>query len=47
MAKENWGGEGLFNLLYHITISHQRKSGQDLKQGRDIEAEIDTDVMEE
>lgn len=47
MAKEIWGGEGLFKLLYHITVSHQRKSGQDLKQGRDLEAEIDTDVMEE
>ncbi|EDL77409.1 rCG25260 [Rattus norvegicus] len=46
MTKETWGGKGLFSLYYHITICHQRKSGQELKQGRNLEAGADAETME-
>jgi hypothetical protein len=34
----SWGGKDLFSLHFHITIHHQRKSGQESKQGRSLEA---------
>jgi hypothetical protein len=41
--KACWGGKGLFGLYFH----HRRKSGQELKQGRDLEAGVYVKVMEE
>jgi hypothetical protein len=37
--KASWGGKGLFGL-------HLRKSGQELKQGRNLEAGTDAGAME-
>lgn len=39
------GGRGLFGLQFHITIHHERKSGKELKLGRDLEAEADVGAM--
>jgi hypothetical protein len=36
-----------FGLYVHITLHHQRKSGQELKQGRNLEAGVDADATEE
>ena len=47
MTKETWGGKGLFGLHFHITVHHQRKSEQELKQGRDLETGADAEAMEE
>jgi len=33
----SWGGKGLFNLHFCIAVHHQRKSGQELTQGRKLE----------
>jgi hypothetical protein len=30
----SWEGKDLFNLHLHIALHHQRKSGQELTQGR-------------
>jgi hypothetical protein len=30
----SWGRKGLFSLHFHIVVHHQRKSGQELTQGR-------------
>jgi hypothetical protein len=32
--RSTWGGRGLFSLLFHIAVHHQRKSGLELKQVR-------------
>ena len=40
------GGEGIFGLCFHIMAYHRRKSGQELKQARNLEAEADTEAME-
>jgi hypothetical protein len=40
--KVSWGGKGLFSLHFH----HERKSGQKLKQGRNLEAGADAEAME-
>jgi hypothetical protein len=43
----SWGGTGLFSLHFHIAIHHQRKSGHELTQGRNLEAGADAEqVME-
>jgi hypothetical protein len=42
----SWGGKGLFNLYFHNAVHHQRKSGQELKQGRNLEAGADSEAME-
>jgi hypothetical protein len=34
MTRSTWGGKGLFSLLFHIAVHHQRKSGLELKQVR-------------
>jgi hypothetical protein len=39
-------GKGLFSLHFHIAI-YQRKTGQKLKQGRNLEAGADAETMEE
>ena len=44
MTKASWGGKGLFSLCFHVTVHHQRKSGQELKQGRNLEAGADTEA---
>ena len=44
--KESWGGKGLFSSHSHLTVHHWRKSGQKLKQGRNLEAGVDTETME-
>jgi len=43
--KASWGGKGLFGLHFHITVHHQRKSGQELKQGRKLEAGADAKTI--
>jgi hypothetical protein len=40
--KESWG-ERLSG--FHITVHHQRKTGQELKQGRNLEAGADVDAI--
>ena len=45
MTTATQGGDGLFGLYIHITV--QRKSGQELKQGRNLEAGADAEAMEE
>ena len=40
------GEKGLFGLHFHITVHYGRKSGQELKQGRILEAGADTEAME-
>jgi hypothetical protein len=42
-----WGRKGLSGLNYYITVHHQRKSGQELKQGRNLAGEADAEAMEE
>ena len=42
----SWGGKGLFSLHFHIAVHHQRRSGQELTQGRILEAGADAEVME-
>jgi len=45
--KASWGGKGLFSLHFCIAVHNLRKSGQELKQGRNLETGADTEVMEE
>jgi hypothetical protein len=42
--KESWGGKGLFD--FHIAVHYQRKSGQELKQGRNLETGVNAEVVE-
>jgi hypothetical protein len=44
--KARWEGKTLTGLQFHITVHHQRKSGQELKQGRKLEAGADAEAME-
>jgi hypothetical protein len=37
----------LFELHFYITVHHQRKSGQEFKQVRNLEAKADAKAMEE
>jgi hypothetical protein len=43
----SWGGKGLFRIHFHIAVHHQAKSGQELKQGRNLEAGVDAEANEE
>jgi hypothetical protein len=45
MTKASWQGKGLFDLCLVITVHHQRKSGQELKQGRNLETGADAEAM--
>jgi hypothetical protein len=45
--KQVGGGKGLFSLDFHSAVYYQRKSGQELTQGRNLEAEVDAEAMEE
>ena len=44
--KANWERKALFRLHFHITVHQQRKTEQDLKQGRNLKAGADAEVME-
>jgi hypothetical protein len=44
--KESWRGEGLFGSYFHIVVQYQRKSGQELKPGWNLEAGADAEAME-
>jgi len=44
--KESWGGKGLFDLHFYITVHYQRRSGCGLKQSRDLEAGADAECIE-
>jgi hypothetical protein len=41
----SWGWKGLFHSYIHIAVHHQRKSGQELKQVRNLEAGADAEAM--
>jgi hypothetical protein len=41
-----WGGKGLFSYLFHIAVHHQRQSGQELTQGRNLETETDMEAKD-
>jgi hypothetical protein len=43
--QSNFEGKGLFGLHFHITVHHWRKSGQTLKEGRNLEAGADAEAM--
>ena len=38
--------KGSFGLYFYITVHHQRKSVQELKNGRNLEAGADAEAME-
>jgi hypothetical protein len=44
--QSNLRRKGLFGLHFHITLHYQRKSGQELKQGRSLEAGANAEAME-
>jgi len=46
VTKVTWGGKGLCSSYFHITVHYQRKSGQELKQGRTLEAGADAEAMQ-
>ena len=41
--KASWEGKDLFDLDFQIIVHHWRKSGQELKQGRNLEAGSNAD----
>jgi hypothetical protein len=41
------GRKGLFSLYFHIIVHHQRKSGQEIRQGRNREGRADANAMED
>jgi hypothetical protein len=45
--KASWGRKGSCGLCFHTTVYHQKKSGQELKQGRNLETGADAEAMEE
>ena len=47
MTKATWGGESLVGFYFLISVHHQWKSRQELKEGRNLEAEADVEAMEE
>ena len=44
--QRNLGEKSLFGLHFYITVYHQRKSGQERKQGKNLEARADAEAME-
>lgn len=44
--KASWGGESLSSLHLHVAVHHHRISGQDLTQGRNLEAGTDAEAMD-
>ena len=47
MTKAAWGGESFFGSHFWQHCSSLRESGQELKQGRNLEVGTDTEVKEE
>jgi hypothetical protein len=45
MTKATWGGKGLFGLHFHSII--KSKSGQEFKQGRNLQAGADAEATEQ
>jgi hypothetical protein len=39
--KASWGEKYLFSLHFHILVHHRGKLGQELNQGRNVEAGTD------
>jgi hypothetical protein len=46
MSRSNLEKKDNFSLHFYITVCHQRNSGQELKHGRNLEAEADSEAME-
>ena len=46
VTKETWGENDLFGSHFHVTVHHQRKSGRELKQSRNLESGADAEAME-
>jgi hypothetical protein len=48
LTKKQLGEEPIYSasLYFHIAVHHQRKTGQDLTQGRNLEAGADAEAME-
>lgn len=44
--RASWGGKGYFSSHFHGTVHYCGKSGQELKQGRSLEAGIDAEAVE-
>jgi hypothetical protein len=42
----SWEGNGWLDLYFHFAVLHQRKSGQELKQGRNLEEAAVAEAME-
>jgi hypothetical protein len=40
----SWGRKGLFSLHFHIAVHYQRKSGQELTQGRNLKTGADAEA---
>jgi hypothetical protein len=48
MTKKQVGEERVYSAYtFHIAVPHQRKSGQELTQGRNLGAGVDAEAMEE
>jgi hypothetical protein len=43
----SWRGKGLFSLHFHTADHHQRKSGLELTQGKNLEVGVDAEAVEE
>ena len=46
ITRETERGKGVFGLFFYIVAYHWTMKGQELKQGRDLEAGADAEVME-
>jgi hypothetical protein len=47
MTKATLKGKGFFGLHFHITAHHRINPGQELKEGRNLEAGADAEAMGE
>jgi hypothetical protein len=47
MTKKQVWEERVFGLHFHTAVHHQRKSGHELTQGRNLEAGVGAEAMEE
>jgi hypothetical protein len=47
MTKATWGGKAYLILCFHITVHHIKTLGQELKEGRNLEAGADAEAMED
>jgi hypothetical protein len=46
MTQSKLGRKEFISLYFHITVNRWRKSGQELKQGSNLEAGADAEAME-